>query len=467
MAKAKSVGQILYDFIEKSGLLKIWTLEKTQESIEKISNLKTFFKKIEEFSRTNEDKTVRDFVAQLNLELEAGEEGTLKNLLDEGPETIKIMTIHQAKGLEFPYVFIVNLVDKRFPSIERKDPIEIADELVKEIVPEGDYHLQEERRIFYVAMTRARDGLFLTSADDYGGTRKKKSSRFLEETGFIREEKKEKKEKSAQQKLDLGISVIDKPIITVSKNIELLPKKFSFTQITAFKNCPKQYRYAHILGVPGRPKFTFSFGQSVHRTLKDFYQQYQQANKIPTLDELLEIYEKNWIDDWYDSKEQEKERKEIGCLSLTDFYKKHEKNFGQPKFIEKAFNLKIGDYTIKGVIDRVDILEKKEHYDLVEIIDYKTGRMPQKKADLGAEQLLIYALAVKEVLHDLPQKLTYYYFDENQPISIDNFEDQLAGLKDRILATIEEIFKSDFVATPNPWKCRNCDFKEICEDRQL
>jgi len=468
-AKKKSIGQVLYDFIEKSGLLKLWTLEKTQDSIEKISNLRTFFKKIEEFSHSNEDKTVKNFVEQLNLELEAGEEGVLKNLLDEGPETIKIMTIHKAKGLEFPYVFIVNLVDKRFPSMERKDPIEISDELVKEIMPQGDYHLQEERRIFYVAITRARDGLFLTSADDYGGARKKKPSRFLQETGFVKEEET-KKSKATQSKLDLGISIIDKPTMAQVKNIELLPSKFSFTQLMAFKNCPKQYKYAHILGVPGKPKFTFSFGHSVHHTLRDFYQQYQQTKKVPTLEELLEIYERNWLDDWYDSKEQEQERKEIGRQSMIQFYKKHQGNFSQPKFIEQPFNLKIGDYTIKGVIDRVDLLEAgsgKSGADQVEIIDYKTGNMPKKKGDLEPEQLLIYALAVREVLHDLPQKITYYYFDENETISIDDFEDQLAGLKERVLATIEEIFKSDFTATPNPWKCRNCDFKEICEDRQL
>lgn len=465
-AKHKSVGQVLYDFIEKSGLLKLWTLEKTQEAIDKISHLKTFFKKIEEFTHNNEDKTVKNFIEQLNLELEAGEEGAIKNLLDQGPETIKIMTIHQAKGLEFAYVFIVNLVDKRFPSIERKDPIEISSELIKEILPAGDYHLQEERRIFYVAATRARDGLFLTSADDYGGSRKKKASRFLIETNFVKESEPTKTKKD-QQKLDLGISFIDKPTITQGKNTELLPPKFSFTQLIAFENCPKQYKYAHILGVPGKPKFTFSFGQSVHRTLKDFYQKYQQLKKPPTLEELLSIYENNWLDDWYDSKEQQLERKEIGQQALIQFYKKHENNFGQPKFIEQPFNLKIGDYTIKGVIDRVDVLAKKDKYDLVEIIDYKTGSMPQKKADFNLEQLLIYALATKEVLHDLPQKLTYYYFDDNQAISFDNFEEQMAGIKERILATIEEIFKSDFTATPNPWKCRNCDFREICEDRQL
>ena len=95
----------------------------------------------------------------IDLELEAGEAGSLENNIEEGPESVKIMTVHAAKGLEFKYVFIVNLVDRRFPIDDRKDPIELPDSLIKEIIPEGDIHLQEERRLFYVAMTRAKNGL--------------------------------------------------------------------------------------------------------------------------------------------------------------------------------------------------------------------------------------------------------------------------------------------------------------------
>jgi len=466
LAKKKTVGQVLYQFIEESGLLKIWSKEKTSEDYERIAHLRQFFKKIEEFERTNEDCSIKAFIEQINLEMEAGEEGALKGLIEEGPEAVKVMTVHQAKGLEFSYVFIVNLVDKRFPSIERKEPIEVPVELIKEIIPEGDYHLQEERRIFYVAMTRARDGLFFTSAEDYGGTRKKKVSRFLQEIGLVREIEPIH---SQQQKLKLTLPTIDKSLLKNRENVEILPQKFSFTQLQVFEICPKQYKYAYTLNLPRRPKFTFSFGHSIHNTLRDFYLRYQETKKIPTLEELLEIYEKNWIDEWYESKEQELERKEKGRQSLIEFYKKHEGKFKIPKFIEQGFNIKIGNYTLKGFIDRVDVLETKKDksgFDRVEVIDYKTGEVPKEKRS-EIDQLLIYALAVREVFHDLPVKLTYYYIDTNQAITIDNFEDDLTQFKEKIKERIEEIFKSDFAATPNPWKCRNCDFREICEDRQL
>src|SRR3989344_3570091 len=121
---------------------------------------------------------------EMNLELESGEEGKLEFDPEKGPEMIKVMTIHGAKGLEFKYVFLVNMVDKRFPTIERKDPIELPDELIKDIKPKGDIHLQEERRICYVAMTRVKKGLYFTSAKDYGGKTEKKLSRFMVEMGY-------------------------------------------------------------------------------------------------------------------------------------------------------------------------------------------------------------------------------------------------------------------------------------------
>jgi len=88
------------------------------------------------------------------------------------------MTVHSAKGLEFKYVFVANLAHRKFPSDQKSDPIPLPSKLVKEVLPEGDFHLQEERRLFYVALTRAKRGLFLTWAEDYGGKQIKNISFF-------------------------------------------------------------------------------------------------------------------------------------------------------------------------------------------------------------------------------------------------------------------------------------------------
>lgn len=181
MAKSKNVSEIALAFLEDSGYLEYLVKE---EKKEEINYLTQFHNKIKRFEEENLNPRLRNFMEELNLELEAGEGGKMEFDLSQGPDVVRIMTLHSAKGLEFKYVFLVNLVDKRFPSAERKDLIGIPDPLIKDKIPKGNIHLEEERRLFYVGMTRAKEGLYFTSAKDYGGEREKKISLFLKELGY-------------------------------------------------------------------------------------------------------------------------------------------------------------------------------------------------------------------------------------------------------------------------------------------
>ncbi|MFH0819133.1 MAG: UvrD-helicase domain-containing protein [Patescibacteria group bacterium] len=471
----KSVGQILLDFLEDSGYLKNITKKDNQSSRENVLYLNQFYKYIEKFESATNDKTVKKFIEEINMFEAAGEEGTLQPDFEEGPQTAKIMTVHAAKGLEFAYVFIINMVDKRFPSIKRNDPISIPEQLIKETVPTGDVHLQEERRLLYVAMTRAKKNLFFTSAEDYGGIRKKKLSQFLIEAQLANEKKPlptGKVKFSAKEKND----ATNKELLVI-KNI---PQKFSFTQLKVFETCPWQYRFSHILHIPVKGKASFSFGKTMHNTLYRFFQNmYEQGNsqqrdlfvvinnkaegkkthsRLQEKD-LLDLYESEWIDDWFFSKKNKQEYHKKGKEILKKFYELHKNSWPIIQDLEKGFNLKIDKFIIKGAIDRIDKLENNQ----VEIIDYKTGTVPKQKKD--NEQLLIYAMAVKEVFRQTPVKLTYYYLEDNQPISYEIKEEDLLKTRNWILEKINKILVSDFTATPG-FHCKNCDYYSICEFRK-
>ncbi len=481
-AKTLSVAQVLYQFVNDSGLMRQYTQDVNRQKAEQILNIREFFNYVADFERREHHASVQKFVEQIGLAIESGEEGSLAGLSEEGPDAIKIMTVHAAKGLEFKYVFLVNLVDKRFPTVERKDPIEIPDGLIKETVTGGDIHLEEERRLFYVGMTRAKEGIFFTSAEDYGGARKKKPSQFLYEIGLS----KTKAAKPVPKQTSLLDERFQDPLgAKLRKEVpsfeEILPQKFSFTQLKAFETCPYQYRFAHILKVPVRGKGVFSFGKSIHQTLKDFYQLVQtrmkpdlftvkervSAKPVVSLDELMDMYERNWIDEWYDSAVHMRERKAQGTKFMKEFYAKHQHALNAPKFLEQPFNIKIGKYTLKGVIDRVDVIAKKKGHDDVHIIDYKTGRVPKNKRDADLEQLLLYAIASREVFGDDPKQLTYYFLDDNQEFTYEPDEKEITQVKERVTKTIGDITTSDFRATPSPYVCKNCDFKDICEFRVL
>jgi len=145
LAREKSISEVLLAFMNDSGYLKYLSRLGDQKNLETINLLNQFLKRVKDFESSSDDKSVKAFLAELNLEIEAGEEGALEADLEAGPEAVRILTVHGAKGLEFKYVFITNLVDKRFPTIARNEQISLPDALIKEILPVGDVHLEEER----------------------------------------------------------------------------------------------------------------------------------------------------------------------------------------------------------------------------------------------------------------------------------------------------------------------------------
>jgi len=384
--------------------------------------------------------------------------------------------------LEFKYVFVAGLVDKRFPSLERSEKIQIPNELVKETLLQGDVHLQEERRLFYVAITRAKKGLYFSWALDYGGMRLKRPSIFLKELNLIKLEEDLAKDNQIDfNKLGSKISE-DTRRINKEDLRKLLPKQFSFSQISAYNICPRQYYYAHILKIPSLGKAVFSYGKSMHLTLQKFFQLIKfreekaqgnlftapktkdiqkRENKLPvSLEELLKIYEEVWIDDWYENKEDKKEYLKQGRETLREIYKDFEKNPPQVKFLEKGFNVHFGDHGFKGNIDRVDKINGG-----VQLVDYKTGHPKEKLSLAEKEQLLIYQMAYEEVFKEKVKNLKFHYLNNNTQIDFLGTDKELEKIREKLIQTIKKINTCNFQAKPSEYKCRYCDFKDICPFR--
>jgi DNA helicase-2/ATP-dependent DNA helicase PcrA len=457
----KSATTLLYYFLEDSGYLKKLTSPKTEKEEKIILNITKFFERIREFENTHEDSSVNSVVEFLEMSMELGESPlVLKNDIQDF-DAVNILTVHGAKGLEFPIVFLVNLVNGRFPSREKNEIISIPPQLIKEPLPSGDYHLQEERRLFYVGLTRAKDFVFLTAARFYGeGKRQTKISPFvIESLGKETLEKNINKEKEAKKQLSIfDFQPKEEKIITISN----LKKNFSFSQINVYQTCPLQYRYQYILNLPTAPQASTSFGNTIHATLYQFYQEFKQ-NKEVDKSILLSLYQKNWIPVGYLSSTQEKKIKKEGEKILTDYFEKfHHKNL-KIISLERSFKIKLKEnIIITGKIDRVDIGKEGN----IEIIDYKTGTIPDEKKLKNDLQLSIYALAV---LSDPALKtnldkivLSYLYLQQSQKISFKKSLAEIEKAKELILDTVNQISQQKFLPKVGPW-CDFCPFKIICE----
>jgi len=458
----ETAGQILYYFLQDTGLLKKLTENKSLAEEKAAQNIAKLFDRLRTYEVDHEDASVQAVVDWLNLSMTLGESPLANNFDWFEENRVNLLTVHSAKGLEFPIVFLVNLVAARFPTRERREQIPIPEALIKEILPSGDYHEQEERRLFYVGLTRARDRLFLTAADYYGeGKREKKISPFVFET--LGKEKVDQSGLLSEEKKQLSLFAF-KPAVEEEKTIarQNPPINYlSYSQIETFNNCPLQYRYRYIQRIPVSPSAAQTFGDILHRTLKDFYQGIKQGKKLKEKD-LWEILNNNWSSFGYASKAHEEKMKIQAKRMLKDFYQKFDHKL-VPKDLEQPFIIKVSpDLKVGGKIDRVDEIKDGK----LEIIDYKTGKTWEQKELDNSLQMTVYALAAsdKGIYDKKPEDLilTFYFLDSGQKKSTQRTKEQLEEAKQMIEEKAKEIQLSLFEPKPNNL-CDFCEYKLICE----
>lgn len=457
----KSAGEILYEYIHETKLLEKYVNNENETAVKNIS---TFFQKIKAYEDENSKAKIFDVCEYIDLLTEVGESPIVTEGDWQENNMVNILTVHSAKGLEFPVVFVVNLVSDRFPSRECHEQIPIPDDLVKETLPLGDFHLQEERRLFYVAMTRAKERLYLTAANYYGdGKREKKISPFVKES--LGEIPNYQLPITNLQSIN-NFQVSNHPLQTTrlrrqANHQSLVINFLSVSQIETFRDCPLHYKLKYIYKVPTPLTASISFGISIHNTLKQMLNDKKLNTKL-----TLKYYKENWIEDGYLNKKHKLEFYKKGESYLLGFLKNEYDSKIKTIALEKDFKLKISkDLTVGGKIDRVDDLGDG----MYEVIDYKTGAtIPEQKTVDKDLQLSVYATAVSEMYKTSPEKikLSLYYLDTQEKIITSRTTKQLEEVKQEILEVKKEIENSDFKCNNSYFCQRGCEFKMFCKSEK-
>lgn len=449
-SRSHSVSEVLKAFFDQSDFLKNISDENNAEMA---SDLALFSEKINEFEQIHSQKSVIDFLEFTRMLEETGDRGNPEMPLD--PHALKILTIHGAKGLEFDAVFVPGLVSGKFPSIGRRDPFDIPQTLIQEPLPESDHHLEEERRLFYVACTRAKQQLIFSYSDFYDGKKQWKPSVFIAEaleTGkaVMGIASKKSRTRKPQQELPLG----SRP----HRPVKLTLPKLSYSQLDTFRTCPLKYQFRYLFQIPVPMPSIVHFGSSIHNTLRDFYALVQKNPRLweqNLLPPLKASYEKNWIALGYESRSLQADQKKRGWAMLERFYEKEKIAKSVPKFLEKSFVLPLGDGIVNGRIDRIDQLPDGTY----EVIDYKTGSSEKNlEKDI---QLSLYALACRDALKIRVSRLSLYFLDGSEKVSTTRSDAQLNACREEVMACAKEISQSDFSPTPG-YHCRYCDYRLLC-----
>jgi len=387
-------------------------------------------------------------------------------LQSDEPDAVRLMTAHSAKGLEFPHVFIIRATSNSFPSSYKESLIDFPQALRDaDSMAEGDgktMHEQEERRLFYVAMTRARDSLIL-----YGkqGTGKDKTP-----PGLMRELMKHPAlgswqiQRAAREfQTDLFGGAAPPPAFA-SRTAEWLamPPAFPLTRLSAtavesHEICPLQFKLEREWRIPRDVPAAMLYGASMHRVLKTYYESIRLARPLADED-VIELFRSDFdqaiIDDPYQRELYERQ----GIQQLQDFLAIANRST-KPRVLhtEEHFEVKVGSATVAGRIDRIDDLGNGR----VLIVDYKTGKpRAQEDAD-DSLQLSIYAMAAREKWGYESERLVFYNLEENSAVATVRDHLQLEGARAKVEDVANQIAVGNFDPTPG-YHCRYCSYRNLC-----
>jgi ATP-dependent DNA helicase UvrD/PcrA len=452
---------LLFRFLQETGYLSNLAKTETLEAELKIKNIGEFFEKIRRIETLLQQDRIPHVIRYLDALIQAGDDPAVAEI-ESDQDRVSLLTLHKAKGLEFRVVFLVSLVEQKFPSRERGDPIDFPETLIKDKLPAGDFHLQEERRLFYVGMTRAKEELYLTSARDYGRGKPRRISRFVLEALGLNQDSIPIRRSGAMEMIRRSAAPTDDPNVAPYHPTE--SPVLSYYRIDDYLTCPLKYKFAHLIRPPVPRPPTVMYGSALHAAVQAFLRQ-KMTGTLMSLDRLLQVFRKAWVNDGFLSREHEEQRLAAGQETLRRFFEREETSGIAPAAVEKSFKFFLGsglrNAKVTGRWDRIDEVDGE-----VSVIDYKSSNVrTQKKADEETKkslQLSIYALAYRTQHGKIPDRLELHFLESGLVGRTRKTDRDMEKTAELIQKVADGLKAGDFSARPSYMACRYCTYRDIC-----
>jgi ATP-dependent exoDNAse (exonuclease V) beta subunit len=402
-----------------------------------------------------------EFIEYLDYFREA--RGTIPLPAADEENTVKLMTAHSAKGLEFDHVFVLRATKGSFPNYYREPLIEIPTELRNSGLADTDEKKvceQEERRLFYVAMTRARDTL--TIYGQFGRGQVDKTP-----PGFMREllNNRELKGWLTQRTCREFQTDIFAAAQTVSSRLKEwialppasdLAATLSASSIQHYETCPLQFKLEREWRIPAEASAALQYGACMHQVLLTYYESIRMERTLAE-PELLDLFRTELANAGFSDHYQRELYEQKGMAELRVFVAASAQVKPEVLHTEERFSVKIGPTTLVGRIDRID----RASADSVIITDYKTGR-PRSQDDADESlQLSLYALAAREKWGYRSDRLVFHNLDGNSTVSTQRSDIQLEEARLHVEDIAEKISGGKFEPKTG-FHCAWCSYRSLC-----
>ena len=397
-------------------------------------------------------------------------------LISEVDQSLRLMTVHKAKGLEFEHVFLIKVLTGKWDSSSSRSLIKLPLGILRYDVAAAA-NLEEDRRLFYVALTRAKKQIYLSYSRFNDSRREQLASQFVSEINPKLIEKI-KSDSVIETKALESLFHFSTPklqslnLASYLENYLSTQYKFNITHLNSYLKCPLCFFFKTILRLPYPKTKSLSFGTSVHGALAYLTETYKKDNALIPLSKLLSIFDFNLRRENL-SKNDYSDLLSHGHQVLTDYYEHYKNEFNGRCLTEHDFkflNVRMNDIPLTGKIDKIEFLSGQN----VNVVDYKTGKPDSKYQELSPEgdyfrQLVFYKLLCSEA-KAFPYEVvsgTIDFIEKNNKNTFirKNYsltEADVTKLKSQIIEVFNKIKSLDF--TPDS-KCDDPDHLHYLFDK--
>lgn len=408
------------------------------------ANVSRFADMIAEFCENVVDRSLSAYMQHLELVLLSGEDEEPAPV-ESADDAIHVMTIHQAKGLEFEVVFVPGLAEGRLPQSGRSPRFELPASVLEPLVRGREDVVAEERRLLYVAMTRAKRHLFLTRASHYEGGRRWRDSRFLDEVRVA----------GARTIRERTIETTAPPPGRRMPATRIGEVVLSFSSIAAYRDCPRQYWFRQVQRLPAAQSAEAVHGVIQHEVLRLAGEVRKRGRQV-TARALRSIHDGVWRETAFPDQRRAATFKRIGAVQL-EAYRSRGGFDAPPEFLEHPFSAAVDGWTLRGVIDRIDRTESGWR-----IVDYKSGRpLTRRRRDL---QVALYALGASSALQLDALELEVVYLATGESVKVEGVTDLVTEATSQAAEVADGVRDGRFEARPERRRCRLCPYRLACAD---
>ncbi len=421
---------------------------------------------------TTKTRELGEWIEYLGFFREAG--GAIPLAAQEDDDAVRLMSAHAAKGLEFRHVFILRANSGSFPCSYHETLVEFPGELREAgstlEVSDKILHEQEERRLFYVAMTRAKDTLHIYAKQGIG--RDKTPAGYMREligNVGLRSWLRSREAYASQPEL-IEIAAGADPAHPAGSRLPAwfalpppsgLDARLSATAVETYETCPLQFKFEREWKLSRKIHAAMQYGAAMHRVLRTYYDS-TRMGKPKRDEELLQLFTDDLSSSGIQDDYQRKLYLEQGLEQLKKFLDDtHSTPAPEVLHTEEWFDVEIAGSKLTGRIDRIDRAADGS----VVVVDYKTGKARSQEDADESLQLSIYAMAAKQKWNYKVSGLAFHNLEGNIPISSKRTEFQLEEARDRVAAVARGISEGNFTAKPN-YYCNFCAFRGLCPAKE-